>query len=268
VVKDCKMSTTKKTNTEFITNDIIMVIDESGSMERMGSEPVKAINSFISDQKNICDRSTFTLWKFNSKATKVLDNIPMKDVPEFTDYKPDMMTALNDAICDAINTKLAHSNNRNAICVILTDGIENASTKYESKDTNKIIETAKKEYNWTFIYLAANQDSFNVGTSMGFYRDNCSNFNSCLPGSLFKLCRQTSRAVSAHRLNSNMSTGECLPMNLRSFSCPTFTTEVQQTVLSDELPSTNPSFVPEIHRNPLRRSDPIYSGLNEELAGM
>jgi hypothetical protein len=268
------MSNTKKTNTEVITQDIMMVIDESGSMESMGLEPIKAVNSFISDQKNIADGSTFTLWKFNSKATKVLDDIPLKDVPEFTDYEPDTMTALNDAICEAVKTKLAHKNNRNVICVILTDGLENASQKYETKDTNKIISTAKNDYNWTFIYLGANQDSFNVGVSMGFYRDNCANFDSCLPGSLYKLTRETSYAVSAHRLASNRSETHGVPvpnMNIRSLSCPGRTTEVMPNILTDELPLIIPSFESKMYRTPrrkLRRSDPIYSGLNKELLDM
>jgi len=218
-----------KVNTEVTPQDIMMIVDESGSMESMGQEPVMAVNAFISDQKKVStgDGTTFTLWKFNSKVVKVLDDVPIQDVGEFGDYEPDLMTALNDAVCMAIKNKLLCEKNRNVVCVILTDGIENASQTFKSSDLNECISSAKKEYGWTFIYLGANQDAFSVGGSIGVGYHNCATFDSSIPGELTRLARQTSCAVSEYRrasMTSQMDGTDMPTMNLRSATCPVLST--------------------------------------------
>ena len=40
------------TSQEQITQDIVFILDESGSMSSMGNEPVQAVNSFIESQKS------------------------------------------------------------------------------------------------------------------------------------------------------------------------------------------------------------------------
>jgi hypothetical protein len=73
---------TTNENNMNIVQDIIFLLDESGSMDTMGKEPVQAVNKFIEDQKSILgdDGATFSLWKFNSTVTKLIDDIPLKDV--------------------------------------------------------------------------------------------------------------------------------------------------------------------------------------------
>lgn len=52
------------------------------------------------------------------------------------------------------------------ICVIVTDGMENASKDTSKKALQKLIGEREKQ-GWTFIYLGANQDAWGVGSSMG-----------------------------------------------------------------------------------------------------
>ena len=63
----------------MFAQNIITIIDESGSMIDLGNEPVQAINSFIDKQKNITenDSSTFTLWKFNTETKLEIDKISL-----------------------------------------------------------------------------------------------------------------------------------------------------------------------------------------------
>jgi len=187
------------------SHDIIIILDESGSMGNLGVEPVQAVNVFIKDQqKCLNDReSTFTLWKFNSIVSNVIDNIPLYAVKEFTDYNPSSMTALNDAIGTAISTKKQKANFKDVICLIVTDGLENCSSQYNSQQIKKMISEMETEHGWKFIYIGANQDSFAVGQTIGVNR--CANFD-ISPGGLSREIKSMSNAVSAFRHSSATNT--------------------------------------------------------------
>lgn len=193
------------------TQDIICLLDESGSMNSMGPEPVQAINSFIKEQKtSVMDNATFTLYTFNDKVTKVFDDVPLQEMKEFTSYDPDSMTSLYDAIGEAIETKKKKGKTDGVICVILTDGHDNSSTKFTSTSIKKLISEMEKEHNWTFIYLGANQDAFEVGGSIGV--TNCSQFN-CNAGGLESATRNVSHAISAYRACSRINPNSKLQFN-------------------------------------------------------
>lgn len=192
------------------SKDIIFILDESGSMDMMGEEPIQAVNTFISDQKKISvDNSKFTLWKFNFKSTKVFDDIPLSSVNNFSDYYPSDMTALYDAIGNAITVKKQKSNFDNVICVILTDGEENCSQEFKEKQIKTMIKNMEEKHNWKFIYLAANQDAFATGVNYGFSIDRCANFT-CETDGLISATQHASNAISEFRKRSNNNSREDL----------------------------------------------------------
>merc|ERR1712088_424634 len=53
------------------------------------------------------------------------------------------------------------------ICVIITDGQENASKRFNQKQVFDKIKDFTENKDWMFQYLGANQDAFAVGGSMG-----------------------------------------------------------------------------------------------------
>jgi len=57
------------------------------------------------------------------------------------------------------------------ICVIVTDGYENASMEYNHDKIKNLIKKCEDD-NWSFIYLGANQDAFTVGSSLGISAGN------------------------------------------------------------------------------------------------
>ena len=192
--------------------DIIFILDESGSMESMLKEPVQAVNMFVKNQQETIENgsSTFSLWKFNTKVTNVIDDKNLQEVTEFSEFKPNGMTALYDAIGLAITTKMLKKNNENVICVILTDGEENSSSKYTSKTILQLIKKMETEHKWSFVYLGANQDAFAVGGGLGIANECCGTFE-CLPGKMLDATRHTSDAISQYRtayiknINSQLS---------------------------------------------------------------
>ena len=193
--------TTNEINKSNIVQNIIFLLDESGSMNSMGQEPVQAVNKFIQEQKTSLedDGATFSLWKFNSTVKKVIDDIPLKDVGEFIDFLPNDMTALYDAIGNAITTKKNKSNYDNVICIILTDGLDNSSVEYNLVNINSMIKEMETQHNWKFVYLGANQDAFEVGSKMCMAH--CANYR-CEPGEMLNVTRAVSDSVSSYRCQS------------------------------------------------------------------
>src|SRR4051812_46552809 len=108
------------------TSDIIFILDNSGSMESMGNVPITSLRNFVKEQTQICPKSRFTLLTFNHKVETVYDNILLNQYRDF-DFKPFGTTALYDAVGFAINSKSQTFNNTNVVCIILTDGCDNAS---------------------------------------------------------------------------------------------------------------------------------------------
>ena len=180
--------------------DLIYILDESGSMEEMGKEPIQGVNAMIEEQKKtLNDGATFTLIKFNDRVNYVYDDVPLEDVPVFTEesYRPNNATALFDAIGTAITTKSAKKKNRNVIVVVMTDGQENASRKFRSgEQIKKMVEKVEKELNWKFVYLAANQDAFASGARIGI--SSCAGYDYTLEG-YRSVCQRTNAAVSSYR---------------------------------------------------------------------
>ena len=122
----------------------------------------------------------------------VFEDKSLKDVVlvNETNYKPDGTTGLLDSIGKTINK---YEKEKNVYFVILTDGFENSSTEYTSKDINKLI-TTKKNNGWKFNFLGTNQDSWKVGNKMGLERVDCMNYENSSEG-LIRSFRQVGTIV-------------------------------------------------------------------------
>ena len=211
-------------NTENVNKgtvqDIMVILDKSGSMASMGEEPVQALNAFIKEQqetmKNV-DGSRFSLWMFSSVAHLVIDDQPLQDIAPITDYVPDGMTAMNDAIGKAVTLKFSKSKNKHVICMVITDGEENSSREFSTQHIKSIIKRAETEKNWKFIFVGA-ADIFAQGAKAGFVPSRCAAFAPQQPGHLLNLSRQISQTVSQYRRGS--SQGVQCDINLRQSTAP------------------------------------------------
>ena len=186
---------------ENLITDIITILDESGSMDSMGNEPVQAVNAFIEEQKVTggSDNATFTLVTFSDKSRVVIDHTPLHQFIQLEedDYKPDGGTALNDAVCSTIENE--KKDGRPKVVVIITDGYENYSQTYSTTDTRERIEYAEENLGWKFIFLGANIDVFTSGKRISIGKERCVEFDQNCPGDLLLLSRQTSINVNEYR---------------------------------------------------------------------
>ena len=89
------------------------------------------------------------------------------------------MTALLDAtgrlITDAGAALSALPENQRpgtVVVAIMTDGQENASREWTHAAVKALIEHQEQTYNWQFLYMGADQDAIEVGSSIGIARHN------------------------------------------------------------------------------------------------
>jgi hypothetical protein len=157
--------------------DITIVIDRSGSMSSIRSDAEGGINTFIESQKTEPGEALLTLVQFDTEYEFVHKGMPIGNVPHFH-LVPRGSTALLDAVGRSINetgARLAAIEESErpglVVFVIVTDGAENSSKEFTRAKIREMIEHQQSVYKWQFTFLAANQDAFAEGASMGIAQD-------------------------------------------------------------------------------------------------
>jgi len=219
MAKKKKITTTVTTTTEEIINvptnektHIICILDRSGSMSSIISDSIGGFNTFLKQQKELPDEATLTVALFDDQYELLYDNIDIKKADELTNkiWIPRGTTALYDAIGKTINiektnfAKLGDEKPSKVLVCIVTDGQENASREYNIDNVKKLIKKCEKD-NWNFLYLAANQDAFDVGTSFGVSAGNTYTFNATSAGTTVMYNAVASTATSYRGMSSNDS---------------------------------------------------------------
>ena len=173
-----------KNNTDTI---VTFVLDKSESMRIVESETVKGINEYLETLRGDDTPTLLHLMAFNSKDVDVIydfeDVSYTKDMTS-SNYVPDGLTPLYDSIGQGIRETERYMKFRpgdwKVIFTIMTDGIENFSTKYNRQQILELI--AKKEkQGWLFVYLGANQDAWEVAESIGIKRQYAANYDAYGP---------------------------------------------------------------------------------------
>ena len=164
---------------------ILIVLDASGSMSSIQDDIKGSFNEFLKKQREEPGKTVFDLYQFSDEAKRIVRSA---DLAKFRDdlmakYVCTGCTALNDAVCTAIDTigrefagMPEGERPEHVLCVIITDGMENASREFTAKDVKDRIKHQQNVYKWDFQFLAANQDAFATGESIGLNRDCCMNF--------------------------------------------------------------------------------------------
>ena len=158
---------------------ITFVLDSSGSMSHIEDDTRGGFNTFLADQRDEPGHATVTLYDFDTTVELVYERYPISDAPELTDesYTPSGKTALHDAIyraitetADWINASESNEQPETVIVVVLTDGKENASETHQAR-VREQIELRRKEYDWEFLFIGANQDAALTAEQMGMDAD-------------------------------------------------------------------------------------------------
>lgn len=142
---------------------IYFILDRSGSMQTIWGDALGSFNAYVADQAQDNPDDTLTLILFDDQYEVVFEKQRLADIEELTakKYTPRGSTALLDAIGKTISPVTEPS-----VVVIMTDGFENSSVEYGRTVIQDLIQD-KEAKGWSFIYLGADQDSFNEATNLG-----------------------------------------------------------------------------------------------------
>ena len=193
--------------------EMVFILDRSGSMYGLEKDTIGGFNSMLGKQKNQDGEAFVTTVLFDHEYKIVHDRLAVNEVPEMTanDYQVRGSTALIDAIGKTIHHisnihKYARKKDvpANTIFVIITDGMENASREYTSDMVKKMVEKAKAENGWEFIFLGANIDAVKTAKHFGIDSDRAVNYNCDSEGTELNY-QVVSDAVSCCRMSKPLS---------------------------------------------------------------
>lgn len=170
-----KEENAKKVNPGVKKVHNLLIVDESGSMGAIYNAALSGMNETLKTIRELAkecpeQKQEVTLVTFDTgHYNKIFDSTPSEQTRELTenDYRPSGATPLYDAMGKAL-TELEPKVKEGevAIVTVITDGYENASSEYSLSAIRALVERLDSA-GWVFSYIGANQDSKEVGNSMG-----------------------------------------------------------------------------------------------------
>ena len=193
--------------------ELVFILDRSGSMAGLEQDTIGGFNSLIEKQKKQDGECFVSTILFDNDSQVIHDRVRLADVPPMTDrdYSVRGCTALLDAIGGAIR-HIAHIHKyarpedvpEHTVFVITTDGMENASRRYDADQVKRMIEHEKEKYGWEFLFLAANIDAVSTARRYGIARDRAVNYHADQQGTEI-IYDTVSEAVGRVRANAPLS---------------------------------------------------------------
>lgn len=162
-------------------NDITVILDRSSSMQSCIEPTINSFNKFLKEQANTkgVQETVWSLVLFDSPDFEdgykvIYSQIPEKELPELNKntYIPRGSTALLHAIgktIDDTGSRLhatpPESRPDKVLIIIITDGLENTPNGYTRKQVFDMIGHQREKYNWTFMFLGAEQKAIAVAAT-------------------------------------------------------------------------------------------------------
>lgn len=174
---------------------IDLVVDRSGSMEKLFWATVKGLTEFVKHQQSLdnAKNTTISLTTFDDKVENPVSDTPLLDyVFDQTHIHPRNTTALYDALGNLFES-IPFDSKRTV--VIITDGEDNASRKFTAHSISDQI-TERRKFGWIFIFLAANQDAIASGRALSIPEETSCTFNAENESATMGAIRATSNAIA------------------------------------------------------------------------
>jgi len=191
---------------------ICCITDRSGSMRSIQDEVIGGFNTLVEQQRKEPGECTMTYVQFDNEYEIVFADTPLDRIPELTKetFVPRGMTALLDAVGRTVVRQgewLAAMDEADrpskVICLIITDGQENASHEYKLEQIHDMIQHQTNKYAWEFVYLGADDKAFEEARNMGLKAGNVAKFAGTHAGTRAAY-GVASQALSSYRKGGNV----------------------------------------------------------------
>jgi len=164
----------KKATKATLTTTIAVVVDETGSMDVRRQETISAFNAYFEGIRDSDPTAVVTVAEFSDmgsteeKVRFLQTGVKASKLNDLTvdTYRPRGNTPLYDAIGRVLKTVETDGSDR-YLFVILTDGFENSSREFRREDIVNLIREKELLGNWTFVYLAADQNAWLAAQAVG-----------------------------------------------------------------------------------------------------
>lgn len=191
--------------------ELVCILDRSGSMASIREDAIGGFNTFLEVQKAVPGAARLTVVLFDNEVETPLNRADLAGAAPFTDadFVPRGMTALYDAVGDALyrlhariaETPAAERPER-VVVAILTDGQENASTRFSRTQVADAI-AARRAEGWDFTFLAANQDAMLAAGAIGIAQEDAFAFEAS-PAGTFRAMAVMSADVAYKRTRARV----------------------------------------------------------------
>lgn len=171
-----------------IESHYLIIVDSSSSMNKLTESTLSGLNEQIDTLKELSLEDNnqeyfLSIVSFSNIIKPIILNQKIEDVKNITnEYKCSGMTALYDAIgwslSEVVNNMRSSqdvNNIQTGVCIIITDGEENASNKYSDVSIKKMIGELESD-NWSFTFIGANIDSYKSSSNIGMSSKNVVSF--------------------------------------------------------------------------------------------
>lgn len=159
--------------------DITILLDRSGSMVAIQEAMESGINHYINSQKDVPGECHLTVYTFDDIGYEAVEwHRRIQDVQPIK-LRPRGNTPLLDSVARAIDEtgyrlrqapELARPGK--VIFIVITDGQENASRHTTRRQVADRVRLQTEAYQWEFVYIGANQDSWAEAGNLNFCRGN------------------------------------------------------------------------------------------------
>ena len=168
--------------------ELVMILDRSGSMHGLEADTIGGFNAMIEKEKKLGIDVRVTTVLFNDKIDRLYEHRAIQSVRPLTErtYETGGTTALLDAVGDTIlrmeQSGAADRQGTKVIVVIITDGMENASTEFTKAKIKELISDKQEKAGWDFIYLGANIDAAEEADAIGVRKANAVTYKNTSSG--------------------------------------------------------------------------------------
>lgn len=187
---------------------VTLILDESGSMQSCKGAALAGFNHYLAALRKEPGDTRFTLTLFNAGRTDVRHRaVPVAAVGDLDveTYRPQNGTPLYDAIGRTLSLARQQAPaEARKLCVILTDGEENASQEYTREQVFDLIKQYERQ-GWAFLYLGADHDVWAAGGDLGVAEDSRVSFCRADIGDTFE---QLGEATAQYRRGKGQPAAE------------------------------------------------------------